>query len=321
MSKAKIAIQQWTAQGHIPPDKVQSALENTNITPSQHQWRTFLDKLLLANGGGLFLFGVVFFFAFNWQAITRFHKFAMIEALVLASLWAYNHWFTRPSAKVFLLAASVFVGVLLAFFGQTYQTGADTWQLFATWAMLITPWVFLAQLGALWLLWLMLVNLSIVLYYQVFHGLFGIVFSTEAMQLTLFIFNTFALACWELAATRYEWLKGRNEARLLALASGFSMTWLMLEAIFSHHPYAVEIVFAYLVWLGLAYAVYRRQIADLFMLAVSALTFIIISTSVIAKYFLNSDGAAFFLLAIWVIALSSVSIHWLHSIAKEGQHE
>ncbi len=320
-SRTKSFIQQWTAQAHIPPDKIQQALEIANITPSQAQWRQFLDKLFLANGGGLFLIGIVFFFAFNWQEITRFHKFAMIELLVLASLWAYKYWFMRPSANVFLLAASVFVGVLCAFFGQTYQTGADTWQLFATWAMLISPWVLMAQLGALWLLWLLLINLSIVLYYQVFHGLFGVVFSTEAMQLSLFIFNTVALAGWELAAKRYEWLKERNEARLLALASGFSMTWLMLEAIFSHHPYAVEIVFAYPVWLVLAYSVYRQHIADLFMLAVSALTLIIISTSAIAKYFLNSDGAAFFLLAIWVMALSSMLLHWLHHIAKEGQHE
>ncbi len=320
-SHTKVLIQQWTTQGHIPPDKVQTALDIADITPNQRQWRQFLDKLLLANGGGLFLFGVVFFFAFNWQAITRFHKFAMIEALVLASLWAYSHWFNRPSAKVFIMAASVFVGVLLAFFGQTYQTGADTWQLFATWAMLISPWVFLAQLGALWLLWLVLINLSIVLYHQVFHGLFGVIFSSEAMQLSLFIFNTLALVCWELAAKRYEWLQGRNEARLLAIASAFSITWLMLQAIFSHHPYAVEIVFAYPVWLMLAYWVYRRRIADLFMLALSSLTLIIITTAFIAKHFMHSDGAAFFSLAIWVIALSSVFIHWLHNIAKEGQHE
>ena len=65
-SRAKLLIQQWTAQGHIPPDKVQSALEIADITPNHSQWRQFLDKLLLANGGGLFLFGVVFFFAFNW---------------------------------------------------------------------------------------------------------------------------------------------------------------------------------------------------------------------------------------------------------------
>ena len=56
-SRAKVSIQQWTEQGHIPPDKIQSALQAADISPSHHQWRPFLDKLLLANGGGLFLIG------------------------------------------------------------------------------------------------------------------------------------------------------------------------------------------------------------------------------------------------------------------------
>ena len=320
-SRAKLLIQQWTAQGHIPPDKVQSALEIADITPNHSQWRQFLDKLLLANGGGLFLFGVVFFFAFNWQEITRFHKFAMIEALVVASLWAYSHWFIRPSAKVFVLAAAVFVGVLLAFFGQTYQTGADTWQLFATWAILITPWAFLAQLGALWLLWLILVNLSIVLYFQVFHGLFGVVFSSNQLQLAMFVFNTTALLLWEFFATRLAWLYGRNEVRLLAVASGFSVTWLMLEAIFSHNQEFYWIVVAYPLWLLIGYTLYRQRIPDLFMLAGGALTLIVISTAFLGKEFLNKQGDFFLVLAMWVVMWSSLAIRWLQKIAKEGKHE
>ena len=131
----------------------------------------------MANGGGLLVIGVIFFFAFNWQQITRFHKFALIESLVVASLAGYSYYFNKASSKVFVLAASVFVGVLLAFYGQTYQTGADTWQLFFMWALLITPWVVLAQFASLWLVWLILVNLSLFLYYQVFHGVFGLIFS------------------------------------------------------------------------------------------------------------------------------------------------
>ena len=320
-SRAKVSIQQWTEQGHIPPDKIQSALQAADISPSHHQWRPFLDKLLLANGGGLFLIGVVFFFAFNWQEITRFHKFAMIESLVIVSLWAYSHWFNRPTANVFVLAAAVFVGVLLAFFGQTYQTGADTWQLFATWAMLITPWALLAQLGALWLLWLVLINVSIVLYYQVFHGIFGLMFSSSQLQLAMFAFNTVALFLWEFAASRLSWLQGRHEVRLLAVASGFSVTWLMLEAISSNHQDSYGIVVCYPLWLLAGYTLYRQRIPDLFMLAGGVLTLIVISTAFLGKYFLNSHGDVFLLLAMWVLVWSSLAIRWLQKIAKEGKHE
>ena len=192
-SRAKALIQQWTAQQKLPQQQLNQALKLANITPTPQHWFSFLDKLLLANGGGLLVIGVIFFFAFNWQAITRFHKFVLIEGLVVASLAGYSYYFHKASAKFFVLAASVFVGVLLAFYGQTYQTGADTWQLFFMWALLITPWAMLAQLASLWLLWLILVNLSVFLYYQVFHGIFGMLFSGDALQMALFGLNSVAL--------------------------------------------------------------------------------------------------------------------------------
>ena len=77
-SRAKALIQQWTAQEKIPPDKVKQAFHLAEITPTPFSWFHFLDKLLLANGGGLLMVGVIFFFAFNWQEITRFYKFQLL---------------------------------------------------------------------------------------------------------------------------------------------------------------------------------------------------------------------------------------------------
>ena len=53
----------------------------------------------------------------------------------------------RPAGKAALLAAALLTGGLLALIGQTYQTGADTFELFATWAALILPWVLAIQQG------------------------------------------------------------------------------------------------------------------------------------------------------------------------------
>src|SRR5699024_2163378 len=69
--------------------------------------------------------------------------------------------------QLLLLIASIITGSLLALFGQVYQTGADTWQLFFGWALLITPWVLIARFPALWLLWLGLINACLVLYLDV----------------------------------------------------------------------------------------------------------------------------------------------------------
>jgi uncharacterized membrane protein len=321
-SRAKALIQQWTQQQKLPPQHLNQALNLANTTPTPQHWFSFLDKLLLANGGGLLVIGVIFFFAFNWQAITRFHKFALIESLIVASLAAYSYWFYKASAKVFVLAASVFVGVLLAFYGQTYQTGADTWQLFATWALLITPWAILAQFASLWLVWLLLVNLSVFLYYQVFHGIFGVIFSGDALQMALFGVNSLALCVWEFAARHYEWLKGRNEVRLLAVASGFSITWLMLSFIFGNEAKEAYVPLVYSVWLGIFYSVYRYKIVDLFMLAGASFSVIILSTAWLAEVLLRGkDGAALFLLALWMIFTSGVVIRWLKGLAQELHHD
>src|SRR5690606_26743262 len=71
--------------------------------------------------------------------------------------------------QLLLLIASIITGSLLALFGQIYQTGADTWQLFFAWAILITPWVVIARFPALWLLWLGLINALLLLYLDVAH--------------------------------------------------------------------------------------------------------------------------------------------------------
>lgn len=322
-SYAKALIQQWTRQQKIPANKVSQAFELADITPTPSSWFSFLDKLLLANGGGLLVIGVVFFFAFNWQDISRFHKFALIESLVVASLAAYSYWFYKASAKVFLLAASVFVGVLLAFYGQTYQTGADTWQLFFMWALLISPWVLLAQFAALWLLWLLLVNLSLFLYYSVFGGIFGVFFSSNVLQMALFAVNSVALVVWELAAVRCEWLqKSRTEVRLLAVASGVSITWLMLSFIFGHGDKMAYVPIVYGLWLAVFYSVYRYQKIDLFMLAGASFSVIVLSTAWLAEIlFKAKDGAVLFLLALWVIFTSGIVMRWLKGLAQELHHD
>lgn len=53
---------------------------------------------------------------------------------------------------------SLWIGSLLALVGQTYQTGADIWELFAPWAALITPLA--GRSGAVWGLWAVLLNLT-----------------------------------------------------------------------------------------------------------------------------------------------------------------
>ncbi len=67
-------------------------------------------------------------------------RLALLELPLLAMLLVL--W-RKPLAdtprQALLLALALNIGALLALVGQTYQTGADPWQLFATWALLLLP--------------------------------------------------------------------------------------------------------------------------------------------------------------------------------------
>jgi uncharacterized membrane protein len=122
-------------------------------------------RALLALGVGQFLAGVVFFFAYNWNDLSDIAKFAVIEvALAVAVGGALLIGLERAFGQMLLIAASVLTGVLLAVIGQVYQTGADVFELFAVWAVLILPWTVISRHAAHWLLWLVVAEVALVLY-------------------------------------------------------------------------------------------------------------------------------------------------------------
>jgi uncharacterized membrane protein len=117
-------------------------------------WRQWAQRTLLVLGAAHFLAGVVFFFAYNWESLGPFVRFGLIQgALVLALVAAFGTGLQRPAGRALLVAASVLAGVLFAVIGQVYQTGADAWELFAVWSVLVLPWVFASRSTIHWFLW------------------------------------------------------------------------------------------------------------------------------------------------------------------------
>ena len=113
-------------------------------------WFSWARLMLLFFGCALLLAGIIFFFAYNWAAMGRFLKLGLIETGIIVCIVASHlRGTTRLSGKVLLLSGSVLVGVLLAVYGQTYQTGADAFELFIGWAVLILGWVIISDFAAL----------------------------------------------------------------------------------------------------------------------------------------------------------------------------
>jgi uncharacterized membrane protein len=308
----------WSERGAIRD--VRSALSIAGVLPGARDWRAFLDHLLLWSGAIALAAAVVFFIAHNWSSLGRFAKFGLIEILMVVAVAGYWRLGTeRAAGKASLLAAAILLGGLLALFGQTYQTGADTWELFANWAALMAPWVLIARFAAMWMLWLAIVNAAIVLYFLLFPGLFGLVFSTERQLWSLFAFNTAALVSWELAARRWKWLNERWAPRLLAIASGTLATLLVLQSIFAWREASAAAPIAYPLWLAGVYVAYRMWFKDVFVLAGACLSLIVVVAAWLGRMLLehHADAGGFFVISLIVIGMAAASGWWLKRIAAE----
>lgn len=309
-------------QGSIPADKIQAALRVAKVLPDGRAWRRYVDHLLLWLGGLALAFAVMFFIAYNWNAIGRFAKFGMVEAMMVFAMVAYCRSDGRSAAgKAALLVATICLGVLLAFFGQTYQTGADPWLLFFTWALMMLPWAVIGRFPALWIVWALLMNVSIILYQQTFRGMFWFMVGSEIETLLLvFLFNTLLFAIWEFLATSWRWLSERWAIRLLATAGGGALTWLVLLAIFDGMDGRLAAALVWIVWLAAMFYVYRRKIPDLFMLAGCCLSGITVAVSFVGRHILEeSSGEGFLLLALMVIGMGAGAALWLKNVHREYQ--
>jgi uncharacterized membrane protein len=314
-------ILHWIERGAIPQQRVDSALEIGAVLPTLQSWRKFLDWLLLFSGVVALACAVIFFFAYNWDAMGRFAKFGLVEVFIVLSLAGYwKFGAERMAGKAILLMASLLLGALLALYGQTYQTGVDPWQLFAYWALLILPWVVIARFAALWLVWIVLLNVALLLYLSVFRGLWGLLFSLDELLYFFLALNTAALVVWELGAMRFSWLAERWAPRLLAFAGGAMATILMLQLIFDWDDNSDWISLIYPLWLVAIYYIYRHRITDLFMLAAGCLSLIVIVTSLLLRAMIDSldvSAGGLLLIALVIIGMSAGAALWLKQVRVE----
>ncbi len=313
---------EWIEQGAIPAERMDEALRLSTVAPDGAAWHTFLNKLLLCLGCLALAASAMFFIAYNWNDIGRFAKFGLVEACMALAIYGYWKLGTQTlAAKMSLLVAALLSGVLLALYGQTYQTGADTWQLFFYWALLILPWVAIGRFAALCLFWIALVNLSLILYFRESRHFFWLLFSANnGLAWTGFILNTFALLVWEYLATHYEWLNKRWATRLLAVACGIAITFLATYSVLDFKQSTILALPVWAIWLAALYFFYQTIQRDLFMLAGGCLSVIVVFTAFLGRVMLHhSDVGGFLILALIVTGMGSGSAFWLKNIHREWQ--
>lgn len=138
-----------------------------NVYPDSASWQKFVRLFVLTLGIGFTVSGIVFFFAYNWADLHKFIKLGLIESLiVVTTAIVLLPIITNTTRSIILTGSSVLVGVLFAVFGQIYQTGANAYDFFLVWTLFITLWVLISNFAPLWLLYLLLINATLILYDQ-----------------------------------------------------------------------------------------------------------------------------------------------------------
>ncbi len=303
----------------LAPADYQRAACLLGLYPSLPRWRTFLDHLLLWLSALALGFALLFFIAYNWTAMGRIGRFVLVELALVIALGVYFWQGGKGrAAQASLFTSALLVGGLLALFGQTYQTGADPWQLFFTWSLMILPWALIAQLPALWLLVIGLWNMAASLHHQTFNAVWLLQGEASLAWALLFI-NSAALIVWEVAGRRLTWLDTGWPQRLLATGAGVAATSLALIDIFNESVSGKLV--AYLLVLCAMYWVYRRLKPDLFMLAGGCLSLIIVIDWLFVYHISFRDEGMFLLLSAITIGLTTASVRWLIHLNRLLHHD
>jgi hypothetical protein len=138
-------------------------------------WPRYLNLLFLLLSAGFLTSGIVTLIAANLDYFSDLAKIYGLQAVLLLSIALGFYFFLRESRKLekeklkllsatFFFITSVLIGAVFALVGQTYQTGANAWELFAIWSVCQLPLLLLLPNVASALLLVATTNIALFLF-------------------------------------------------------------------------------------------------------------------------------------------------------------
>lgn len=297
----------------LSASNVDLALTLARARPTQSETHRFAIRVLLLAGILSLAAGVVFFVAANWDVLRVAGRFALLEVLIVVSVvLALLRPPPRATGRYALLTAFVTTGALLALFGQTYQTGADVYELFLMWTAIGLPFVLAGQWSVLWAAWVLVLNIALALFcgFRPDGGLLWVIFSPTGLTTSglLLIAAVVNLALWSLAefASKRapDWLR-----RLVLTCALTFATWAGCLATVGREENGVNVLWVLLMLVAVGLYTARRR-SDVFPLALIAGSIISMGTALIAELSppgWNDTVGTAFMLAFWLIISSTAS--------------
>jgi uncharacterized membrane protein len=279
-------------------------------------WRKFLHILLITLGIAFSVSGIVFFFAFNWENIGKYGKFAIVEGSIIAITIAVL--LSKLSAlvkNILLTGAAITVGAMFAVFGQVYQTGANAYDFFMAWTVFITLWVVISNFPPLWLVYLALINTTICLYAEQVAP-----WSQEFIFLLLFVVNTAGVLFFTFLSTAGHAAVPKWFRNILTLWTVGVATVGVCYNIFSHEANATG--YSLFILTAIAYAagvVYGLTYRSGFYLGTIAFSAIVIVTTLLLRMSSSEWMLAF--VPLFIMGSVTLVIIQLIIFQKRVRHE
>jgi uncharacterized membrane protein len=302
-------------------------LDLADARPSHTESLTFLARCFRYAGVLSIGASIIFFVAANWSRITVFARFALLE--VLLALFVALALFKPPPrfvGRAAVLLAFTTTGALVALFGQTYQTGADIYELFLGWALLGLPFVFAARWGVTTAAWVCVLDLALCLFcgWNPRGGFLWALFDGDRFTTThaLLLASALNIGLW-LAFERLDWRAAPGWVRRLVLFFGLCfVTWLGFIGALAGGSWSdggsedwLAVVGSGVAIAGVATAslVQRR---DIYPLALAMGSLVFVATCWIARWMSDTHEAVFFVIALWLVVASTLGGRGLVRLAR-----
>lgn len=283
------------------------------IYSNKESWQKFIRLFFISVGVSFITVGIIFFFAYNWADLHKFVKVGLVEGLIIITTLTLLFSKIRLDVKnVILTGTAVLVGVLFAVFGQIYQTGANAYDFFLGWTMCITLWVVVSNFAPLWLIFITLINTTLILYsQQVAHD-----WSEVFVFTLLFVINILFLA---IALFGKKYIKETKPpiwfCNLIALAAVSFSTIGIIFGVFDQQKtpfFALIIIASILYGFGIKYGL---KVKSGFYLSIIPFSIIVIISTFLIK--LSDDAGMFFIISLFVIASVTFVIKNLIDLQKK----
>lgn len=298
------------------------------LDPVLASWQLFWRYVFSQSALVFFFAAIVCFVAYNWADLSVFTKFFLISGFMLFSaVFPAINGLDRFSGSAGLLLCCLLAGPLLAVYGQYYQTGANAWELFRTWAFFLLPLALVSRKTGLWFCLWVVSSLAGFLFLSQQNAPYDMDVRPDIWITLPFVLSQIVfLMCWEALAAirpkgRFLFLDARWLPRMVAGMILVLLTLTMEQLVF-YGPWTGGFFISpllspqglvYCLFLCIAAVYYTRRVLDLSVIAMGIVAILATGAFLLLGHFTHwwKDGAALLGIAAFVLLVSVVGIKLL----------